>query len=95
MNKLRKIFLCALVGVGLAGCSSVQPSGDDNLRQAVMERLQQDDLVQRQLLSVSVQDGVVTLHGVIHDEGVRMRAISLTQSTPGVNKPVQDQMIRR
>ena len=95
MIKLRKMFLCALLGVGLAGCSSLQSSGDDNLRLVVLERLQQDDLVRRQMLSASVQDGVVTLHGVIHDEGVRIRAINIAQSTPGVNKPVQDQMIRR
>ena len=95
MNKIRKIFLCVLVGVGLVGCSSIQSSGDDNLRLAVMTRLQQDDLVNRQMLSATVQDGVVTLHGVIHDEGVRIRAVNIAQNTPGVNKPVQDQMIRR
>lgn len=94
-NIVRRGILMVILGLGLAGCSSLPPPVEDqSLKQAVMERLDQDILVRRQVLSVSVQNGVVTLRGTITDEALRLRAKSIVQSTPGVVE-VQDQTTRR
>ena len=96
---MKKIILAGLmVGltmVGGVGCDTLQPGNEDaNLSRAVMERLNNDSLVQRQGLGVFVANGVVTLHGTITDESIRIRAKSIAESTPGVVK-VQDQITRR
>jgi osmotically-inducible protein OsmY len=98
-KNMKKIILAGLmVGltvVGSVGCDTLQPGSEDaNLSRAVMERLNNDSLLQRQALGVSAENGVVTLRGTVTDETIRMRAKSLAESTPGVVK-VQDQMIRR
>ena len=90
-------FCLALMisGLGLVGCGTMPtPSEDSSLAQAVLERLYQDNLIRRQGLGVSVTNGVVTLHGAITDETLRMRAKSIAESTPGVSA-VQDQTTRR
>lgn len=88
--------LVAMLACSLIGCDTLQSTSveDQNLSQAVMERLSQDSLVRRQVLGVSVVNGVVTLRGTFTDEGLRVRAKSIAESTPGVVK-VQDQTTRR
>lgn len=84
-----------MLNVGLIGCNTLPPTDDQMLQQAVMERLNRDDLVRRQMLSATVQAGVVTLHGVVSDEVIRLRALSVAQATPGLQGQVRDQMTRR
>jgi len=96
---MRKMMLGGLVAAmaiaGVSGCASLQPRTEDaGLSQAVLERLYRDSLVQRQVLGVSVENGVVTLRGTVSDESIRMRAKSIAESTPGVIKVV-DQTTRR
>jgi len=94
-NMMRVCAIAAVWVAGLAGCDTVQPRTEDQgLTQSVMERLYQDNLVSRQVLGVTVQNGVATLRGSITDEGVRARAKAIVQSTPGVVE-VKDQTIRR
>jgi osmotically-inducible protein OsmY len=83
------------VSLGLLGCDTLPPTDDQMLKQAVLERLNRDELLRRQMLSASVQGGVVTLHGAVSDEGIRLRAVSVAQATPGVQGQVRDQMTRR
>ena len=96
MNKImRGCSIAAVLVAGLVGCDTVQPSTEDqHLTQAVMERLYQDKLVGHQVLGVSVQNGVATLRGSVADEGLRARAKSIVQSTPGVVE-VKDQTTLR
>jgi osmotically-inducible protein OsmY len=96
MKKMMPIGLMSLmVLAGGTGCGTLQPrTEDEGLSQAVMERLHQDTLVRQQVLGVSVVNGVVTLRGNITDESLRMRAKSIAETTPGVNKVV-DQTTRR
>jgi osmotically-inducible protein OsmY len=96
---MKKMMLgCAVVAVlvaGWTGCDTLQPATEDqNLTQSVIERLYQDKLVGRQVLGVTVQNGVATMRGSITDEGLRARAKSIVQSTPGVVE-VKDQTFRR
>ncbi len=84
-----------LAVAGLVGCDTLPPATEDsNLTQIVIERLYQDKLVSRQVLGVTVKNGVATLRGAITDEGLRARAKSIVQATPGVLE-VKDQTIRR
>jgi osmotically-inducible protein OsmY len=46
------------------------------------------------MLNVSVANGVVTLQGIVTDEGLRARAKSIAEGTPGVVK-VHDQTTLR
>ncbi|MCX7007106.1 MAG: BON domain-containing protein [Kiritimatiellaeota bacterium] len=88
-------LMTLVVAAWLAGCDTLQPRTEDqSLSQVVLERLNQDSLVRRQILGVTVENGVVTLRGTITDEGIRIRAKSIAESTPGVVK-VQDQTTRR
>jgi len=87
--------LTVVAGLGLAGCGSLPPPVEDQgVTKAVMERLYQDELIRRQVLAVSVQNGVATMHGTITDEALRLRAKSIVQSTPGVTE-VLDETSRR
>jgi len=92
--KIKNIGCLVALGISFAGCGTLSPTNDRELQQAITERLGQDDLVRRQMLSVSVQAGVPILRGVVHDEAVRARALSIAQGTPGVEKKVQDQTVR-
>ena len=93
---MKKIILGCAMGVALlAGCDTLPPATEDqNLTQSVIERLYQDKLVSRQVLGVTIKNGVATLRGSITDEGLRARAKSIVQSTPGVVE-VKDQTLRR
>jgi osmotically-inducible protein OsmY len=94
MKKMLWLGWLALVLVGGWGCDTLQTRPEDErLSQAVMERLNQDSMVRRLMLSVVVADGVVTLRGNITDESVRLRAKSIAETTPGVTK-VMDQTTR-
>jgi len=96
MNKI--ILGCSLAlafVAGVAGCDTLQPTTEDKkLTQSVLERLYQDKLVSHEVLGVTVQKGVATLHGSITDEGLRARAKSIVQNTPGVVE-VKDETVRR
>jgi len=96
MNKM--ILGCSLAMVlvaGVVGCDTLPPATEDTkLAQAALERLYQDKLVSHEVLGVTVQKGVATLHGTISDEGLRARAKSIVQNTPGVVE-VKDETVRR
>ncbi|TAN39172.1 MAG: BON domain-containing protein [Verrucomicrobia bacterium] len=95
MKIIKKIGCFVVLGLNLIGCSTLSSTDDQDLQRIIMERLNQDNLVRRQMLNVTVQEGVVILRGVVNDETVRMRAVSIVQGTPGVQKKIQDQTVRR
>lgn len=96
MNKMMLgCSMAVVLAAGWAGCDTLPPSTEDqNLTKAVIERLYQDKLVSSQVLGVTIQNGVATMHGSVTDDGLRARAKSIVQSTPGVVE-VKDQTIRR
>jgi len=86
--------VAGLVLLGLAGCAT--PVLDENqvLSNAVVYRLNQDDVLRRSVISVTAAQGVVTLMGTVPNDALRLRAIGIAQGTPGVQK-VEDRLQRQ
>ena len=91
----QRVFAITLLlggAVAIAGCAGLEASpmspGDANLKASVLERLQDDEIVSEQGIGVRASDGVVTLTGSIEDPGVRARAMSIANGSPGVRQVV-------
>ena len=69
--------------------SSLTPSNDRDLVNEVQNRLQQDSITRNDTFSVDTRDGIVTVRGVVTDT-VRLRALGIVTSTPGVVKVIDD-----
>lgn len=94
---LATLFATAALWVS---CASVNESGlsqgsasDTDLAADVQDRLLADGVTRRTPIGISVQDGIVTLTGVMPNPGERARTISVVEGTPGV-KSVVDQLRR-
>lgn len=57
---------------------------DHHLVLNVLNRLRVDDMTAEHSFSATAENGVVTLYGYAPDRTVRMRAVAVVQSTPGV-----------
>ena len=68
--------------------SSVEPTTDAELANAVLQRLTQDAVTGMSTFNVEAEDGVVTLYGSLPDNTTRARAIAIARSTPGVKDVV-------
>ena len=88
------VSLAGLIGLCLAGCTTPPAGAEQNLKDEVLHRLNQDDLTKRQTIGVTVEQGVVTLVGVVPDDTLRMRAVGIAKGTPGVQK-VEDRLQRK
>lgn len=64
---------------------------DDVLFRAVQKRLLEDDDLDAVAIAARVKSGVVTLSGVVPNEGLRDRAIEVAGTTPGVSS-VEDEI---
>ena len=88
------LSLVGLFGLCLAGCTTPLEGVDQSLKSEVLHRLNQDDLIKRQVIGVTVEQGVVTLAGTVSDEALRMRAVGIVSGIPGVQK-VEDRLRRK
>ena len=92
MNTIFRLSLLATLAamMTLAGCatmtdnSSVEPTTDAELANAVLQRLTQDAVTGMSTFNVEAEDGVVTLYGSLPDNTTRARAIAIARGTPGV-----------
>jgi len=92
MNKVIGLSLLATLAavITLAGCatmpdnSTLQPTTDEQLATAVLQRLTQDTMTGRSTFGVEAENGVVTLYGSLPNDILRARAIAIARSTPGV-----------
>ena len=81
-----------LVALGAAGCATVvpveAPEGgalqDVEVAQRVADRLSQDLYLERAAITVSCDEGVVTLRGVVRDQTQRVRAVGVARGAAGV-----------
>ena len=86
----------SLVGLTLlwaTGCTTLPLDDDQGLRNAVLQRLNQDELIRRTMINVTARQGVITLMGQIPDDALRLRAVSIVRGTPGVRE-VEDHLRR-
>lgn len=67
---------------GLAAAAAASP--DEKIAMEAKHRLYSDPVTARLNLGIVSDDGVVTLTGRIDNSAMRMRAISVIRSTPGV-----------
>ncbi|MCX6998371.1 MAG: BON domain-containing protein [Kiritimatiellaeota bacterium] len=86
--------LVGLLGLCLAGCTTAPSGADQSLKNEVLHRLNADDLIRREVVGVTVEQGVITLIGTVSDEALRLRAISIAQGITGVQK-VEDRLLRK
>jgi len=94
MKTLVRLF--ALVGCFfISGCASLDSTatGDQDVVAEVTQRLAADPATAQLRLGVTVEDDVVTLSGRIDNPSVRLRAVSIARSVPGVME-VNDQTVR-
>ena len=85
------VLLAAMLAC--SGCTSMDsarlsPDPDQALARAVMDRISLDPMMKNPAISASSSGGVVTLRGVVTDDAQRSRALSITRSTPGVSRVV-------
>lgn len=88
----KSIFLCLLAaGLALSGCAILEgqdlgddPTSDDGITSIARSRLNNDVLVSRATLSVTVTEGLATLYGTVPDEATRRRALQILEGTPGI-----------
>ena len=83
-----------VLGLCLAGCTTAPQGADQGLKSEVLHRLNTDDLLKREVVGVTVEQGVVTLIGTVSDDALRLRAIGIAAGTPGVQK-VEDRLLRK
>jgi len=80
------------------GCASMYDDGswtaEDDLQQDIQLRLDQDAMMYKGNVRVTVDQGVATLHGSVPNEHARARAIAITEGVAGVNQVV-DVLYRR
>ena len=95
MNRMLALVLMVCVAAMVGGCST--PGGgageetltDPQIASDVMTRLNDDTVMGRSKpINVEVQDGVVTLRGVLRTDTLRARAESVARGTPGVKDVV-------
>ena len=82
--------IVAALAIG-CGCASLTDDGsgtatvsDTTLSSAIRERLQADSVTSPYVFSVTVHKGFAVLQGQVPDDGVRIRAVSVARSAPGV-----------
>jgi osmotically-inducible protein OsmY len=87
------VFLPACSTAPVDPGSADASTTDSDIEDDVQDRLRQDDMTGRYPLSVTSEEGVVTLTGFVPTEAARMRAVSVTRGASGV-KGVIDNLTR-
>ena len=70
----------ALEGQDLAA----EPTSDEGIAAVATSRLNDDSVVGRATLSVTVDNGLAILYGTVPDEAARQRALQIVRGTPGI-----------
>ncbi len=92
MKKLLTLIpLMAALLWTVTGCTSlngeslaIDSTTDEGAEALASGRLSNDPMVASATLSVSVEDGLGILYGIVPNETVRMRALQILSGTPGV-----------
>ena len=63
---------------------SAEPTSDEGVAAVANSRLNDDAVVGRAMLSVTVDNGLAILYGTVPDEAARQRALHVVRGTPGV-----------
>ena len=84
-------FLLMAALLAWSGCAalegqdlSAEPTSDDGVAAVANSRLNDDAVVGRAMLSVTVDNGLAILYGTVPDEAARQRALHVVRGTPGV-----------
>ncbi len=84
-------FLILAALLAWSGCAalegqdlSAEPTSDDGVAAVANSRLNDDAVVGRAMLSVTVDNGLAILYGTVPDEAARQRALHVVRGTPGV-----------
>ncbi|MFH0878921.1 MAG: BON domain-containing protein [Lentisphaerota bacterium] len=82
------VVMSMCVAALVAGCVTTQQTTDQptdkQLFSDVQNRLIDDSVTKLRPFNIEVKEGVVSLRGVVHNETVRARAVSVARGTPGV-----------
>ena len=83
------LILAALLA--WSGCAALEgqdlaaePTSDEGVAAVANSRLNDDAVVGRAMLSVTVDNGLAILYGTVPDEAARQRALHVVRGTPGV-----------
>lgn len=84
-------FLILAALLAWSGCAALEgqdlaaePTSDDGIAAIANSRLNDDAVVGRAMLSVTVDNGLAILYGTVPDEAARQRALHVVRGTPGV-----------
>ncbi|NCD22398.1 MAG: BON domain-containing protein [Spartobacteria bacterium] len=84
-------FLILSALLSWSGCAALEgqdlaaePTSDDGIAAVANSRLNDDAVVGRAMLSVTVDNGLAILYGTVPDEAARQRALHVVRGTPGV-----------
>lgn len=84
-------FLILAALLAWSGCAaldgqdlSAEPTTDEGIAAIANSRLNDDAVVGRDMLSVTVDNGLAILYGTVPDEASRQRALHVVRGTPGV-----------
>ena len=84
-------FLMLAALLAWSGCAalegqdlSAEPTSDEGGAAVANSRLNDDAVVGRAMLSVTVDNGLAILYGSVPDEAARQRALHVVRGTPGV-----------
>ncbi len=84
-------FLLLAALLSWSGCAALEgqdlaaePTSDDGIAAVANSRLNDDAVVGRAMLSVTVDNGLAILYGTVPDEAARQRALHVVRGTPGV-----------
>ncbi len=84
-------FLILAALLAWAGCAALEgqdlaaePTSDEGVAAVANSRLNDDAVVGRAMLSVTVDNGLAILYGTVPDEAARQRALHVVRGTPGV-----------
>ncbi len=89
MNQARLVWLAVLsagLTAGLSGCRAKPPLTDDALTTTVQNQLAADTAISGQPITVSVQNGVVTLNGVVANAAQKTLAARDVAAIDGVKE---------
>ncbi|MDD2240325.1 MAG: BON domain-containing protein [Kiritimatiellae bacterium] len=89
--KTTSLILAAIMALfvfsGCAGLSDAawdHPTSDEDIATLATTRLNNDAMIARATLSVSVENGMARLYGTVPDQVTRQRAIQILEGTPGI-----------
>lgn len=89
--KITSLILTAILTLfvfsGCAGLSDADwdhPTSDDDIAALASSRLNNDAMVARATLSVTVENGMAKLYGTVPDQVTRQRALQILEGTPGI-----------